>query len=486
MSFRVVIVGAGASGRELTRRLAARHEVIVIENAEPELFKLQSFWEGRSSEASFTEPAPELVVGDGTSRLLLSKQLDKHGGTALVALAGNDETNLELGRLGRNLGFDPVIAVLHDPKVRERYDREDIVALDRSSIVADHVDRVLGLRGQVIPCGIGLGRGEIVEIRLTATSPMLNRPLKDLAPDRWRIAAVFRADDLLVPTGDTVLEERDRVLLVGQPEALASVAQYLRVGVAQFPRQYGNNLTTLELGRDDGKVLREARALAATCKITKLLRGIPQGSSPATESSEETGIVEENFTVPSSHGRKLNNVLATRYPGVVALRPLTRSWLRSFTGRRGALSDLCDSLESPVIFCRGSHPYRRILLPVSSSEISIAAAELAIDITRALGGTLTAASVTAPQFISGDTDAMADKEAAVIRHLCSLYEIPLDYKKIEGNPVRAIAKEAAHHDLVVVARRRRRRDTFWNPDVACRIVGAAPCTVIVTTVSRGS
>lgn len=486
MSVRVVIIGAGSSGEVLARRLAARHEVIVIENAESELSRLRSSWTRGASTTKITYPLPRLIAGDGTSRLLLSKHIDIHGQTALVALTGDDEVNLELGSLGHDLGFDPVIAMLHDPNNRERYEQKDILVLDRSNIVADQVDRTLCFKGQVTPRGIGLGRGEIVEIRLTAASPLLKKPLRHLAPDSWRIAAVFRADNLLVPTGDTILEEEDRVLLVGQPQALISVARYLRVGEAQFPKQYGNNLTTIEFSRKDAKVSVEARSVAGACEITRLLRCIPEGVANTSKTMADDGIMEEIVSMPLVPEREFNKAVATQHPGVVLVPPVSRPWSRRLTGRRSPLSNLCDALVAPVAVCRGSNPYRRILLPVSSSQIAIESAELAIDITRRLGGTLTVATVSVSEIVAGEKNEMEDMDANAVRRLCALYELPFEYKKLEGNPVRAIAQEAAQHDLVVVARRHRRRDTFWNPDVACRIADLAPCTAIIVTVSSES
>ena len=151
-------------------------------------------------------------------------------------------------------------------------------------------------------------------------------------------------------------------------------------------------------------------------------------------------------------------------------------------GLHGMDATLCDSLQAPILFARTSQPYKRILLPVSDSDLNIHSAETAIDITRQLEATLTAINVDLPRYISGLPEEDIHSEVVPIRRLSELYEVPLDYRHREGNPIRQLLKEATQHDLVVVARRWGRRDNFFDPDVALRIARAASCSVLVITI----
>ncbi len=73
MSMLVVVVGAGATGSELARRLSSRHEVVLID---PDAHALARFGESKVPEQRNGETEPTLVQGDGTSRLQLARHFD--------------------------------------------------------------------------------------------------------------------------------------------------------------------------------------------------------------------------------------------------------------------------------------------------------------------------------------------------------------------------------------------------------------------------
>ena len=99
---------------------------------------------------------------------------------------------------------------------------------------------------------IGLGSGELVEVRVRARSHLVQRRLRCLKPTQWRIAALYRDERLILPTGNCRLQVDDRVVLVGEPTVLESVAALLTRGTPQFPRQYGRYIVCpLEEGLGD-------------------------------------------------------------------------------------------------------------------------------------------------------------------------------------------------------------------------------------------
>jgi Trk K+ transport system NAD-binding subunit/nucleotide-binding universal stress UspA family protein len=409
---------------------------------------------------------------------------------ALVSVAGSDEVNLEVGRLGRAQGYQPVIAVVHKPANAIRFSDERITALDSAQLLADQVERALKHSGAIMPSRIGLGLGELVQIRLLATSPILHRPLKNLAPHRWRVAAVFRAESLIVPTGETSLQEDDRVLLVGDPDILATVSEYLRLGTPQFPRPIGPNVVTLEFDGSDESLAAEAEDLAKASLAVHLVRGTPGANDttpdidadPLTHPTSQGLVEHSSFALPRLSDPVFGSKLAQQRPGVTFCRPLNRGLMARLLGTRGMDADLCDRSRAPVIFARGKQPYKRILLPVSDSTLNIRSAEMAIDISRQLGATITAVNVDLPRHISGLSEAEVHFEVVPIRRLCELYEVPLDYRHREGNPIRRLVEESGKHDLMLVVRRFARTDNYFNPDVALRLARHARCSVLVLTV----
>ncbi|MBW1872356.1 MAG: NAD-binding protein [Deltaproteobacteria bacterium] len=490
---RILIAGACNTGKELAERLSVRHQIVLLDNNSGSIDGYGQLLTLDQTPITISETRGLWAVyGDGTSRLVLQKLFDPELRCALVATAGQDEVNLEIGRVGREVGFDPIIAIQHNSEaaISEQYSNAHITALDRSLLLAGQVELSLLHQGAIIPSGIGLGRGELIEIRLVRTSPVIGRPLKNLAPHRWRVSAIFRNDEVVVPTGETTLEVDDRVLLVGDPKILQTVSEYLRKGTPHFPQPYGPNIVTLEFSGPDDNLFAEAEGLARASEALRLIRGLPgaQDSQPLEETDALSVPASQGEVDPGSFGLtamdKPGFVTRTtsQRPGVVVTRSTPRSLAARFFGMRGRDAQLCDQIDSIVLFARGSFPYKRILLPVSESQLNIHSAEVAIDITRQLDASLTAINVDLPRLISGLSDEAIHFEVVPIRKLCELYEVPLDYQHREGNPIKQLKAETNNHDLVIVARRHKHRDTYFDPDVALRIAAKSTCSVLVLTI----
>lgn len=485
MAQRIVIIGAGSTGQEVARRLGDRYEVYLLDTQTRV---------SRDEEAA-AKAAPGVGVhrlhADGTSRLVLRDLFDEDISCSLVAMAGSDEINLEVARLGKELGYHPVVAVQYDSAKKDDYVAAQVTALDRTRLLAGQVEQSIRHQGAVLPTGIGLGRGELIEIRLLRTSPVLDVPLCTLAPERWRVAAIFRDDALIVPTGDTRLQIDDRVLLVGDPNILPSVAEYLHLGLPQFPHPYGPNFVTLERDGADEVLAREATALAEGCGVTHVARGIPGAEDEAIACEHDDTLAHTGgkkscvtFDLPRFDDARFAQQLERHRPGLALTRPYERNILARLFGLRGDDAALCDALRIPVLFVRGEPTFERILLPVSSARLNIDAAELAIDLTRQMNAELTALNVDLPSYISGAEEEDAHNEVKPLRRLFDLYDVRYDYEHREGNPIAHLLQMAGENDLVVMARYRRRKDSFFDPDVALRMARRAPCSVLVLTIDR--
>ncbi len=483
MTHRLVIIGAGSIGFQVATRLKSSHQTLLLDVDENAFANLA---DPVSASKALDELAGraglKLVRADGTSRLVLDSLFTDQTPCSLMATTGAFEANLEICRLGKEIGFDPVLAVAKNTKDQEEFRNIGITSIHVSALVAEQLDRSLKFSGAVLPVGVGLGKGELMEIRLVRTSPVLHRPLKDLAPHRWRVAAVFRDEQLIVPTGTTTLEQDDRVLLVGDPNLLPTVSEYIRLGTPQFPRQFGPNVVTLEWQGADEAMAKEAQNLVKFSKAAKLIRGIGKTATSRQAPSEEDAS-RESFVPPSLYSDSFGSRLKAQLPGIVVSRAPRRTFLQRIVQRRGQDTELCDRCACPVLFARGQDSYNRILLPVSESDLNIHAAETAIDISRQFKLPILSVNVDPPAHISGLAQEDLHHEVEPIRRLCQLYDVALDYHHHEGNPIAKILLEATENDLLLMARRFGRADTYFSPDVALRVARQAPCSVLVLTIA---
>lgn len=469
-----MIVGAGHTGASMLERISSIAPVLSLDAAaEPVAEVEQRFGAAPSQpEGDVQRHAVKTRLADGSSRLVLE---DVRGDTkrpvALVAATGDDRVNLEICRLGMLLSFSPVIAIAIDPRRDAEYEALGARVITRAQLLADAVERALRFEGVAIASNIGLGRGDVVEIRVLASSPLVGRPLAQLGAEGWRIAAIYRGDELVLPTGITTVQTDDRVLLVGAPELLAHVADKLRRGEPNFPWRHGANIVLYQPNGRDEEVEREAETLLAHTAAESLVRVAGAGTTGDGPHANGDTIEEQTRS------------LLEHNPGVVVMRAAKRSLLQRLVGIGGRDARLCNALPVPVLFPRAEPRYERVVYVVAPEVADIAAADDAIDLARMLDKPLVVARVNLPQFF-GPADGEVGRVVDAVKRLTRLHALDASVVELVGNPVREVAKLVGPSDLVVVNRTRARRDTFAAPDVALRIAHAVSCSALVVTGTR--
>jgi nucleotide-binding universal stress UspA family protein len=143
-------------------------------------------------------------------------------------------------------------------------------------------------------------------------------------------------------------------------------------------------------------------------------------------------------------------------------------------------SDLLQPLPCPTLLSAGTHPYRRILLPVTESLGTHLASELAIDLCRQLDLPLSIITVSPPAFVVGQEAIDEQKNAlSTVAAAAALYHLKVEQIRKEGNPVGEIAALSGPGDLLVIASKAGRRSSFFNPDTSRLLIDRVPCSVMV-------
>lgn len=465
-----MIVGAGRTAELLVQRLSALAPVTVVDTSNRALEELA----GPADPMATPLPAPVAplearpsarhpttkIIADGTSRLVLEDLRGAHeSSTALVAATGEDRINIEVCRLGAELEFRPIVAIAINPAETPRYEAVGARPIVRATLLGDVVERALRYDGIAVASTIGLGKGDVLEVRVLPTSPYIGQPLSTLDPDRWRVAAIYRKGELVIPTGKTTIEADDRVLLVGDPEILPMVAEDLRVGVPDFPLRWGPNVVVFLPDGDDPSLAREGEWLAQRTRAKSAVR-----------------VVVERGT-NQSFDQQVERVLAAQ-PGVVVAASAGRGPIERMLGRSGRNGRLCDLVDVPVVFARGAPDIKRIIFVVAPGMPHLRIADVAIDLSRMLGVPLTIAAIELPRYLGG---VELDQPIAGVNKRAALHRLSPTTVRLSGNPVSEVKAIARPDDLLVVTRLRAQRDSFSSPDIALRIAHAAPCSTFVLT-----
>lgn len=491
---RVLIVGAGRTGRRLAERLLEHWSVTLLDIRQDRLDLMDKLAADAAQPPAGTPVDSRFehlscIVGDATSRLVLERAgagfVD-----CIVAICDEDMTNLEVCRLARQSFDVPQLAAV----VREADLQPQFQSLGAQSVLLG-TSLAVALANRIEPAvqaseGVGLGHGEVMELTLPASSPVLGQQLRALAAQDWLIAAVYRQGKLIVPHGWTRLQENDRILLVGSPMLLPGIADYLRLGRAQFPYPHGSRLAVvLDKPTEDGLMaVREAQHLAGQSAAEGLDfvawgegRRWKQWLQPLAVSLE----IEPDTLSALPVFHRASHSPSERW-GCLVIPQQPAGWRRRFGWQNALLDEALDYCIKPVLVARSASPYRRIVSLVQSDRmVAPSAASLkGLQAALSLGSTLKldvhALIITAPAFIAGEsvTNTRQELDQAILT-LAATYRMHVERRQLTGNPIREVQAVLDPRDLLVVRMPRQVRPALFRPDVGRYLALCAPCSVLV-------
>ncbi len=68
-----------------------------------------------------------------------------------------------------------------------------------------------------------------------ANSAIVGKPLKDLSfPQGALLLSIIRGDDVIIPTGDSVIEPEDRIIIFATRKSISEVEKSLTVKLEYF------------------------------------------------------------------------------------------------------------------------------------------------------------------------------------------------------------------------------------------------------------
>jgi len=202
----VVIVGGGKIGYYLSKTLIGEgHEVTIVECKPVRAARL---------ERDFAETGDIVVCGDGARPSVL-EQAGCARADVVVALTGDDATNLLIAQLARQkFKVERVFARLNNPRNDHLFQVLGVAStVSSTAIIADMIEREVATREIKTLLSFKSGEITIVEIDLTQQSAGVGRPVRDLTlPAGSLLVSVLRGNDVIVPSGATVLTPGDRLI----------------------------------------------------------------------------------------------------------------------------------------------------------------------------------------------------------------------------------------------------------------------------------
>src|SRR5919107_1951343 len=208
---RVIIVGGGEVGFNTALMLSReQHDVVLIEQNEALVERA-------------TEQLDVLTIqGNGASPRLLTEAEVKQS-DLLIATTNSDEVNIIACLAAKAQRVPRTVARLHNP---DYYNPREPLARDMFKIdfvihteqmAAEEIKEALLVPGAINVETFAGDRIEVAEVILGADSPAVGLAVREIeVPEQSLIVGIVRNGEALIPRGDTVLNARDHVFLIGE------------------------------------------------------------------------------------------------------------------------------------------------------------------------------------------------------------------------------------------------------------------------------
>ncbi len=151
----------------------------------------------------------------------------------VVAVTGSDTTNILASLLAKHHGASKCITKISRPDFIPMLGNLGIdMALSPRLVAANMILRYVRSSGSIVSAASLLGSdAEVVEMRVPPTKRFESVPLSQLAFPRGAIVgAVVRSDGAIIPTGDTILEMDDRLIIFLTGKARGELESFFQVG----------------------------------------------------------------------------------------------------------------------------------------------------------------------------------------------------------------------------------------------------------------
>lgn len=210
---RMVLIGGGKIGSFLASKLvSAGHFVALVEENQDRV------------QAVADDVNAVIIHGDGTNVGVL-EAAGVHDADWLLAVTGLDEVNFVACQLGLTLGVEHVLARLNTPWNRATFEALDIPVVGITDLMVQVISQEVALSQLERIAVIGRGQLSLCEYEVPqGFTPTELRDLKLPAPSL--VAAIVRADEVIVPEAGTRIRPGDRitaVTTVAQESALQQV-----------------------------------------------------------------------------------------------------------------------------------------------------------------------------------------------------------------------------------------------------------------------
>ena len=220
---KIVIIGAGEVGFFLAKRLSSeKHDLVIIDVDEERCAKAQE------------DLDLSVIHGDASSQSVL-KEAGLESADMLIAASATDEVNILACMMASKLGVKRKVARVRNP---DYYSKSSILKPEDLGVdlfihpeeeVIQEITRLLMRASATEVVEFENGKILMVGLKLDASCPNLNKPLKEIGSQEqrknFRIIAVLKGERTIIPTGNDSFGKNDQIFVVTKRESLPEVLE---------------------------------------------------------------------------------------------------------------------------------------------------------------------------------------------------------------------------------------------------------------------
>ncbi len=222
---RVLIVGGGRIGERLAKRLESESVNTRIIEADFD----------RCQELSEIMEKTIILHGDGSDQKIFIEENIKDV-DVVASVTSDDETNILVSLLAGSLGAKSTITRINKFSYFPLLSTIGIekVVSPRLSAISSILQNIR--RGKVLSAISVFGeRAEFIEAIALETSDITKKPLKKLSfPKGAILVCIMREDEIIIPTGNSLVQPKDRMILFAVKQAVKKLERLLTVKLEFF------------------------------------------------------------------------------------------------------------------------------------------------------------------------------------------------------------------------------------------------------------
>jgi trk system potassium uptake protein TrkA len=227
---RVVTLGGGTVGSWIADLLCReRHSVTLVDTDPVQTRRINDELDVRT------------ITGSASQSSVLF-QAGVIGSDLCLAVTGDDEVNIVAASMAKSMGARRSVARVYAPVFRDlsTFDYQRHFRIDRllslEQLTANELARSIRTPGAVIVENFARGELEVQEVVVHGRTNAVGVPLKEMnLPAAVRIGSIFREGKLWIATAEDVLEQGDRIALIGRREDIDDVKERFEPG--SVPKQ---------------------------------------------------------------------------------------------------------------------------------------------------------------------------------------------------------------------------------------------------------